>query len=108
MKQTRFLTVVSLLVLFVGCSHITAVEPFVDDNVTGPFVLIDGKVTYVSLEGGFWAILGNDNTTYEPMNLPERFQIENLEVSLQAKVRDDTGGFRQVGPIIEIRSIRER
>ena len=72
-------------------------------------IQIDGTVRYVALEGGFWAVRGDDGLTYDPMNgLAPQYQRENLRVTLVAKVRDDIGGVHMVGPIVEVLSIQAR
>jgi hypothetical protein len=65
-----------------------------------------GAVRYYEVEGGFWAVRGDDGVTYDPVNgLPSEFQREGLRVSMVVKVRDDLVGTHQVGPIVEIISI---
>jgi hypothetical protein len=72
-------------------------------------IQIDGTVRYVALEGGFWAVRGDDGVTYDPMNgLAAQYQRENLRVTLVAKMRDDLGGVHMVGPIVEVLSIQAR
>lgn len=76
-------------------------------SVPGNEVKIEGEVTYLELEGGFWAIK-DDEETYEPTNLPEDFQQKGLEVTVHAEVEEDKASFKMVGPIINIRSISKR
>ena len=72
-------------------------------------IQITGTVRYFPLEGGFWAVRGDDGVTYDPMNgLATEYQRENLRVTLIAKVRTDMGGIHMVGPIVEVLSIRTR
>ena len=72
-------------------------------------IQINGTVRYVALEGGFWAVRGDDGLTYDPMNgLAPQYQRENLRVTLVAKMRDDLGGIHMVGPIVEVLSIQAR
>ena len=72
-------------------------------------VQVTGTVRYFPLEGGFWAVRGDDGITYDPMNgLASEFQRENLRVTMVAKVRTDMGGIHMVGPIVEVLSIRTR
>jgi hypothetical protein len=70
-------------------------------------VRVTGTVRHFDLEGGFWAIRGDDSTTYDPMGglLPE-FQQEGLRVRFEGKLRSDIAGFHMVGPIVEITSIQ--
>jgi hypothetical protein len=70
-------------------------------------IRVNGTVHYFTLEGGFWAIQGDDGVTYDPMNgLAAAFQRENLRVVMVAKLRNDMGGIHMVGPIVEILSIQ--
>ncbi|MEN3184484.1 MAG: hypothetical protein ABDK93_05760 [Atribacterota bacterium] len=39
-----------------------------------------GQVVYVPLEGGFFGIVGDNGVRYEPVNLPEEFQVDGLRV----------------------------
>ena len=75
-------------------------------NIPAGAVRVNGMVQFYTLEGGFWAVRGDDGVTYDPMGaLPAKFQVQNLRVTMIAKVRNDLGGFHMVGPIVEIISI---
>jgi hypothetical protein len=94
----RFAAVL-LLVMFSACASPMASE---DSNV----IRLNGTVRFMTLKGGFWAVHGDDNITYGPMNgLPAAFQVEGLRVRLEAKRRNDLGGVHMAGPIVEIISI---
>jgi hypothetical protein len=69
---------------------------------------IVGTIERMELEGGFYAIRAEDGTTYEVMNLPERFQEDGLPVEARAVSRGDMASIRMVGPIVELVRIRER
>lgn len=75
-------------------------------SVSPNLVQVTGTVRHYALEGGFWAIRGDDSTTYDPVGaLPAGFQQDGLRVKLQAKVRTDLASFHMIGPIVEIVSI---
>ena len=74
----------------------------------GPLVRITGIVRHSDLEGGFYAIQGDDGVTYDPTNLPAEFQEDGLAVEVEARRREDAMGIHQVGPIVEIERIRKR
>ena len=60
----------------------------------------------MTFEGGFWAIRGDDNVTYDPLGgLPAAFQSEGLRVSIEARRRNDVASLHMAGPIVEIISI---
>jgi hypothetical protein len=69
---------------------------------------IVGVVKRIELEGGFYAILGDDGVTYDPINLPADFQTDGLAVEADARKRTDLLGIHQAGPIIELDRIRAR
>ena len=101
MKSLRILPLV--FVVTMACSSPT--EPSVPDGA----IRINGTVQYFNLEGGFWAIRGDDGVVYDPLNgLARAFQRENTRVTLIARVRNDMGGIHMVGPIVEVLSIEAR
>ena len=67
-----------------------------------------GTVQFMNLEGGFFAIRGDDGVTYDPTNLPSAFQRNALRVRFEARIRPDLGGIHMVGPIVEVISIEAR
>jgi hypothetical protein len=74
----------------------------------GTEVRITGTVAHVELEGGFYAIRGDDGVTYDPTNLPPEFQKDGLKVEAEARRRDDMMGIHQAGPIVQLVRIRAR
>ena len=93
----------ALALIAVACAAPTA--PTVPEGA----IQVNGTVHHVNLEGGFWAIRGEDGVTYDPMHgLASTFQVEHLRVTLVGRVRSDMGGVHMVGPIIEVLSIEKR
>ena len=69
---------------------------------------VTGIVQHYTIEGGFWAVRGDDNVTYDPIGgMPADFQQENLRVSMVVKLRPDMGGIHGVGPMVEIIQIQK-
>jgi hypothetical protein len=98
----------TLLVAVTIVSAACSASPIAPEIPTGA-IQISGTVRYFTIEGGFWAVQGDDGVTYDPMNgLAPAFQRENLKVTVLAKVRNDMGGIHMVGPIIEVLSIQPR
>jgi hypothetical protein len=95
---------ISLSILSTACSA-SPTAP----QVPAGAIQVNGTVRYLTLEGGFWTVRGDDGVTYDPLNgLAPAFQRENLRVTLVAKVRTDMGGIHMVGPIVEVISIQTR
>jgi hypothetical protein len=65
-------------------------------------VVVTGVVRHFDLEGGFFAIRGDDGVTYDPSNLSEEFRRDGLRVRARARLRPDMGGIHMVGPIVDI------
>jgi hypothetical protein len=98
------IAVIVLAMLSAACAS----SPTAPDLPPGA-IQINGTVRYFTLEGGFWAVRGDDGITYDPMNgLAADYQRENLRVTLIARIRNDMGGIHMVGPIVEVLSIKTR
>jgi hypothetical protein len=69
-------------------------------------VAVTGTVQYLDIEGGFYAIQGDDGVTYDPLDLPSDYRVPGLRVRAVGVVRDDVATIRQVGPVLDIRDIR--
>lgn len=64
--------------------------------------VIRGETVYLSIEGGFWGIVGEDGRHYDPGALPRDYQIPGLKVRIEAKAAIGRISFRQWGTPIEI------
>jgi hypothetical protein len=84
------------------------VSPTPAAEPVGPRIHITGVVRHFELEGGFFAIRGDDSVTYNPTNLPAAFQEDGLAVEADARRRDDMAGIHQVGPLVQLERIRRR
>ncbi|HQK83511.1 MAG TPA: hypothetical protein PLK24_06160 [Atribacter sp.] len=97
-RSISFFALISILVvsfLFAGCVPGSSPNQF----------STNGTVTYIDLEGGFYGIIGDNQENYDPINLPDEFQQDGLQVAFTAKYRDDLAGFHMWGRIIEILQI---
>jgi hypothetical protein len=97
--RLRVAAVILLVTFLSACGSPAAPE---DPNV----VRVNGTVRFMTFEGGFWAVRGDDNITYDPISgLPPAFQVEGLRVRLEAKRRHDAVNLHMAGPIVEIMTI---
>ena len=102
MRKVRLALALAILMLPLACGD-SPFEPTDPNNLVAT-----GTVRFFSVEGGFWAIAGDDNITYDPMTpLRSEFQREGLRVRFEAKVRSDVGGTHMVGPVVEIIQIEK-
>ncbi len=96
-------TAVIVSILIAACGSPTA------PDLPAGAIRVNGTVQYYTLEGGFWAVRGDDGVTYDPIaGLPPAFHRENLRVTMVAKLRPDMGGIHMVGPLVEVLSIERR
>ncbi len=90
-----------LITALPACRH-----PVVPDDPN--LVAVNGTVRFTTFEGGFWAIRGDDNVTYDPLDgLPAAFQSEGLRVRIEARRQNDMASVHMAGPIVEIISIKK-
>jgi hypothetical protein len=69
---------------------------------------IDGTVTYIDLEGGFWAIIGLNGQKLLPINeLPETFLEDGLAVRVEVEPVE-VMTFFQWGETVELHHIERR
>lgn len=66
---------------------------------------IVGIVKYNNIEGGFYAIDGDDGNKYDPINLPESFRKDGLKVKVTARLKKEVLSFHMYGAIIEVVNI---
>ena len=71
-------------------------------------VQITGTVAFVNLEGGFFALQGDDGSTYTPINLPEGFRKDGLKIKALVRPRPDAMSIHMVGSLVEIVDISTR
>jgi hypothetical protein len=109
-RLTAMLALGILVLLPAACGGGTGewVVPTPAAEKVGQRIRITGVVRYNELEGGFYAIRGSDDVTYDPTNLPETFRKDGLAVEAEAWRRDDVMSVRQVGPIVDLERIRAR
>ena len=102
MRTARLAPALVIVMLALACGD----SPF---EPTDPNHLVrTGTVRFMNLEGGFWAIVGDDNITYDPLSpIAAGFQRDGLRVRFEARVRDDVGSTHMVGPIVEIIQIEK-
>jgi hypothetical protein len=68
---------------------------------------VTGTARFFNLEGGFWAIRGDDGVTYDPLDgLPAAFRRDGMRISAVFTTRTGLGGIHMVGPIVEIVDIQ--
>jgi len=86
-----------LLGILVGCASGDRPQAPTDssstttpDTVTSDSVLQGtGTIRYVDLEGGFYGLVAEDGTKYDPTPLPESLRVDGLRVRFRATKTDE-------------------
>jgi hypothetical protein len=101
----RFLGLVSLGTLL-GCGT-PAVTPVVPSPPCETDICeITGRVEWMTFEGGFFAIRGDDQALYDSHDLPAAFRHDGLRVAATLRRRLDLGCIHMAGTIVNVLSIR--
>ena len=69
-----------------------------------------GAIRYLEVEGGFYGIVADDGTNYDPINLSSdfsEFQEDGLRVTFKGKIRDDLDSLHMWGTIIELTALEK-
>lgn len=66
---------------------------------------ITGTIVFKTLEGGFFAIDGDDGGQYNPLNLNESFRKNGLRVKVVAELQPEMMSMYNYGKIVEIKDI---
>jgi inhibitor of cysteine peptidase len=91
MKRT--LTILLLITLLCAC------DLFDDKDET---FAIEGNVKFSQVEGGCWFVETEDETRYEPIDMPEEIREDGLFVRLIVRPRDDAVSICMIGRLVEI------
>lgn len=96
-REARWVIAAAVLMTTVACG-----SPAAPDVLS-----VTGTVRHYDFEGGFWAVRGDDEITYDPVGgLPAGFQYDGLRVVLLAKLRPDLVSFHGAGMLVEVVRIR--
>ncbi len=66
-----------------------------------------GNVTFVDQEGGFYALIGDNGSRYDPTNLNNAYFQNGLRVKFEGTIRSDLVSTHQWGPLIQITKIEK-
>lgn len=89
-----------------GLRNMTVPRKLGRDAAIRGAIKFTGKVVHNSFEGGFYGIVADDGSRYDPTSLPAKFKKAGMRVSVVAKKRPDLMGFHQWGTIVEIVEIK--
>lgn len=96
----RLSLILSLMLIALGAGCASG-----DEATTDRMIETTGTVQYVDLEGGFYGIVAEDGTRYDPSGLPEEFQEDGLRVEFRAEPRENVLTTRMWGEVVRILEI---
>jgi hypothetical protein len=99
--SSKLLVLVMIIGVMFVLSGAFALSQFTNDDG-----LIHGRgtVKYLSFEGGFYGIAGDDGKNYDPINMPQEFKIDGLRVRFTANLTDYMS-YHMWGYIVRLVSI---
>ena len=92
-KSSALAMCAALFPLINGCA-----QPSKSDSA----VRVNATVQHFDFEGGFWALRGDDETTYVPLDFPPDFRKDGLRVHAVLGRRDDMASSYMAGPLVDI------
>ncbi len=69
--------------------------------------MISGTVRYLEIEGGFYGLVADDGTKYNPINLPAEYKKNGLRVKFAVREKKGVVSFRMWGKIVEVVKIQK-
>ncbi|MBN2182331.1 MAG: hypothetical protein JW715_10485 [Sedimentisphaerales bacterium] len=67
--------------------------------------MITGTVLHIPIEGGFYGLLADDGTKYDPLNLPPDYEKNGLRVKFQISRKTQMASIHMWGTIVQIEKI---
>ncbi len=72
------------------------------DQTKSGLIQATGTVTWVPLEGGFYGIISDDGTQYDPLNLPKEYAQDGFRIGFTAIEEQNMASIHMWGTIITI------
>lgn len=68
---------------------------------------LSGTIIFLSFEGGFYGIKGDDGRNYDPINLPDDFRKDGVRVRFEAKELTGRASYHMWGTMVELVHIQK-
>jgi hypothetical protein len=82
-------------------------------NALSNTISANATVRFAGIEGGCWVLevggggmLVSGRTRYQPINLPERFEVDGLRVTVTLRELPDVASICMAGQVVRIETIR--
>jgi len=97
-----------LIILASALTSACAASAPTDPLRSNPRAVVNATVQFQTLEGGCWTLEVSQGVSYLPLNLPDQFRQDGLQVQADLVRRDDHASVCMIGPVVEVLSIRSR
>jgi hypothetical protein len=101
MKLLAIIMIIGIVLVLVGASALSTQLTINDGLIHGK-----GTVRYLSFEGGFYGIVGDDGKNYDPINMSQEFKVDGLRVKFTANITDYLS-FHMWGYVVQLLSIEK-
>jgi hypothetical protein len=91
--------IIGVVLVLIGASAVSTQFTINDGLIHGK-----GTVIYLSFEGGFYGIVGDDGKNYDPINMPQEFKVDGLRVQFTANLTNYLS-FHMWGYVVKLFSI---
>jgi hypothetical protein len=102
----------ALLIAFLlsGCAGETKkseseAQPEIDQEAVN-MITVRGTIRYKNLEGGFWALDGDDGNKYMTSGLDKALRIDGMVIEVKGVIEEDVVTFQQYGKTLKIKQSR--
>lgn len=109
----RTLSAVLLIIAMAGglwaCADSKESSPVNKENAMSSAqatTVFTGTIVYKQFEGGFFALLTNDNQRYTLRHLPTAYRLDGLVVEINGSVNKDIITTTQFGELLEVDTVK--
>lgn len=103
-----FLLISALMITACSDKATMTEQPVTQESEAKPVMntqQVSGEIQYITLEGGFFALLGHDGKKYTLSSLPKEFQREGLVINVTGHIDKDRVSFTQFGEFLIVDDI---
>jgi hypothetical protein len=104
MRREKFFEIGLLCLIFSSCLSVIILSSY---ELRPQYLHGTGEIEFYPIEGGFYGIISDEGTHYEPINLPDEFKIDGLQVQFILKLPKDSTSYHLWLKIVEIYHIEE-
>ncbi len=102
-KHMRYVSIFLILGTCLGFMFVSFIR-----GLNNEYIIGTGEIEFYPDDGGFYGIISDEGTHYEPINLPDEFKIDGLQVLFIFKLPNESTSYHLWLRIVEIFDIMVR